>query len=88
LIEIISELSRLVSLTFRLFGAVFAGGVLLIVFSFLIAVLLPVPIYFLELFVGGIQAYVFAILTIIYASQAVVHHGDEEHGEHGSGGHH
>lgn len=90
LIEIISELSRIVSLTFRLFGAVFAGGVLLIVFSFLIAVLLPLPIYFLELFVGGIQAYVFAILTIIYASQAVVHHGDEEHGEHGhsSGGHH
>ncbi|MBO9309169.1 MAG: F0F1 ATP synthase subunit A [Chloroflexi bacterium] len=90
LIEIISELSRIVSLTFRLFGSVFAGGVLLIVFSFLIAVLLPVPIYFLELFVGGIQAYVFAILTIIYASQAVVHHGDEEHGKHahGSGGHH
>lgn len=92
LIEIVSELSRLVSLTFRLFGAIFAGGVLLIVFSFLIAFLLPIPIYFLELFIGGIQAYVFAILTIIYASQAVVHHGDDDHGEHGeshgSGGHH
>jgi F0F1-type ATP synthase membrane subunit a len=91
LIEIISELSRIVSLTFRLFGAVFAGGVLLIVFSFLIAVFLPIPIYFLELFVGGIQAYVFAILTIIYASQAVVHHGDDDHGHdeaHGNGAHH
>lgn len=87
-IEIVSELSRLVSLTFRLFGAIFAGGILLVVFSFLIAFLLPIPIYFLELFIGGIQAYVFAILTIIYASQAVAHHGDDEHGHDESGGHH
>lgn len=87
-IEIVSELSRLVSLTFRLFGAIFAGGILLVVFSFLIAFLLPIPIYFLELFIGGIQAYVFAVLTIIYASQAVAHHGDDEHGHDESGGHH
>lgn len=90
LVEIISEISRIVSLTFRLFGAVFAGGILLVVFSFLIAFLLPLPIYFLELFVGGIQAYVFAILTVIYASQAVVHHGDDDHGHddgHGNGHH-
>lgn len=80
LIEIISELSRLLSLTFRLFGAVFAGGVLLIVFSFLMAFIVPIPVYFLELFIGGIQAYVFAMLTFIYASQAVVSHHDDDHG--------
>lgn len=80
IIEIISELSRLVSLTFRLFGALFAGGILLIVFSFLVAFFAPVPIYLLELVIGGMQAYVFAILTIIYASQAVIsHHHEEEH---------
>lgn len=61
---------------------------MLVVFSFLIAFLLPIPIYFLELFIGGIQAYVFAVLTIIYASQAVAHHGDDEHGHDESGGHH
>ncbi|RPI92601.1 MAG: F0F1 ATP synthase subunit A, partial [Chloroflexi bacterium] len=82
LIEIISEISRLVSLTFRLFGALFAGGILLVVFTFLVAFILPVPIYVLELVIGGMQAYVFATLTIIYASQAVIsHHGDEHTAE-------
>jgi F-type H+-transporting ATPase subunit a len=85
LIEIVSELSRLVSLSFRLLGSMFAGGILLAVMSFLVAGLLPVVFYFLEIFFGLIQAYVFAILTVMYASQAVTaHHGDdhEEHGEH------
>jgi F-type H+-transporting ATPase subunit a len=86
-IEIVSELSRLVSLTFRLFGSVLAGGILLIVLSFLVAFLVPLPIYFLELFVGGIQAYVFATLVIIYASQAE-YHGDHGNGDHGHDDHH
>ncbi|HRE48278.1 MAG TPA: F0F1 ATP synthase subunit A [Aggregatilineales bacterium] len=86
IIEILSEISRLVSLTFRLFGALFAGGILLIVFSFLVAFIAPVPIYLLELVIGGMQAYVFATLTIIYASQAVVsHHGDDHGDGHGDG---
>jgi len=84
LVEIISEISRIVSLSFRLFGNIFAGGVLLIVMTFLVAGFLPSVFYFLEIFVGAIQAYVFATLTIIYASQAVVgHHSDDEHDEHG-----
>jgi F-type H+-transporting ATPase subunit a len=88
LIEIISEISRLVSLTFRLFGALFAGGILLVVFAFLVAFILPVPIYILELVIGGMQAYVFATLTIIYASQAVIsHHGDEHTVEPGEAAH-
>jgi len=82
LIEIVSELSRLVSLSFRLLGSMFAGGILLAVMSFLVAGLLPVVFYFLELFFGLIQAYVFAILTVMYASQAVTAHHADEHEEH------
>src|SRR5258706_8863286 len=81
--DIISELSRLISLSFRLLGNVFAGGVLLAVMTFLVAGVLPVAFYGLELFAGAIQAYVFAILTVMYASQAVfAHHAEEEHEEH------
>jgi F-type H+-transporting ATPase subunit a len=82
LVDIISELSRLISLSFRLLGNVFAGGVLLAVMTFLVAGVLPVAFYGLELFAGAIQAYVFAILTIMYASQAVFAHHAEEHEEH------
>ncbi len=81
LVEIISELSRLVSLSFRLFGSIFAGSILLIVLSFLTAFLVPLPIYFLEIVIGMMQAYVFAILTIIYAQQAVTSHHEGEHAE-------
>jgi len=83
LVEIISELSRLVSLSFRLFGNIFAGGVLLIVMTFLVAGVLPSVFYFLEIFVGLIQAYVFSVLTIIYAAQAVTPHHEEESETHG-----
>jgi len=82
LVDIISELSRLISLSFRLLGNIFAGGVLLAVMSFLVATVLPVAFYGLELFAGAIQAYVFAILAVMYASQAVVAHGGEGHEEH------
>ncbi len=78
LVDIVSELSRLISLSFRLLGNMFAGGVLLAVMTFLVAFVLPIVFYGLEIFVGLIQAYVFAILTVMYASQAVfAHHGDE-----------
>jgi F-type H+-transporting ATPase subunit a len=89
LLEIISELSRIVSLTFRLFGNIFAGAILVIVLSFLMGFLLPVPFGFLELFVGAVQAYVFATLTMIYASQAMTsHHHDDDHGHDDHGGDH
>jgi F-type H+-transporting ATPase subunit a len=81
LIEIASELSRLVSLTFRLFGAITAGGILLVVLTFLVAFMIPMPIYILELVIGSLQAYVFASLTMIYASQAVISHHSDEHGD-------
>jgi F-type H+-transporting ATPase subunit a len=80
LIELISELARIISFAFRLFGNVFAGGVLLLVFMFLTPLLLVVPIYALELFVGIIQAFVFAILILAFMTLALTPlHGEDDH---------
>lgn len=78
-LEFVSELSRMVSFTFRLFGNVFAGEVLLLMMSFLVPFLLVDVFYGLEMFVGLIQAFVFAMLTLVFAVTAVSHHGGEEH---------
>ncbi|PLX28220.1 ATP synthase F0 subunit A [Candidatus Parcubacteria bacterium] len=80
IIEIISEVAKVVSLSLRLFGNIFAGEVLISVISALVAALVPTPFMMLELLVGLIQATVFAMLTIVYltvASEAP--HGAEEH---------
>ena len=79
ILEFVSELSRMVSFTFRLFGNVFAGEVLLMMMSFLVPFLLVDVFYGLEMFVGLIQAFVFAMLTLVFAVTAVSHHGGEEH---------
>ncbi len=71
LIELISELARLVSFSFRLFGNIFAGKTLLLVAMFFVPYILPVPIYAYELFVGLIQAAVFAILTLFFIKLAI-----------------
>jgi F-type H+-transporting ATPase subunit a len=71
LIELISELARLVSFSFRLFGNIFAGKTLLLVTMFFVPYILPVPIYAYELFVGLIQAAVFAILTLFFIKLAI-----------------
>lgn len=85
LLELVSELARIISFTFRLFGNIFAGEVLLFMMSFLIPFLLVDVFYALELFVGLIQAFVFAMLTLVFGVLAVTSHGD--HGaEHGHGG--
>jgi F-type H+-transporting ATPase subunit a len=93
-IEVVSELSRIVSLSFRLFGNVFAGEVLLgvmytianiIKFS-VVGLLIPVVFLYLEVLFGFIQALVFALLTMIYIVLASSHEGEEEHGPvHGHG---
>ncbi len=87
LLELVSEFSRIVSFTFRLFGNIFAGEVLLLMMTFLVPFVLTDVFYGLELFVGLIQAFVFAMLTTVFAVTAVSHHGDdhheEDHGEHG-----
>ena len=78
LIELVSELSRLVSYSFRLFGNVFAGEVLLAVATFFVPYLLPVPLMGFELFIGFVQAAVFALLTLFFIKLAVA----DPHGEH------
>jgi F-type H+-transporting ATPase subunit a len=79
LFEIISEFAKIISLSFRLFGNMFAGGVLLAVMSFLVAFLLPMVFVGLEVVVTTIQAYVFATLTLVFSAQAMEgHHGDDE----------
>lgn len=77
LLEIVSELSRLLSFSFRLFGNIFAGEVLLLVISFLIPYLVPIPFLGMELFVGFIQALIFSMLTLVFLTMATQVHGEE-----------
>lgn len=87
-IEVITEFSRIISLTARLFGNVFAGEVLLLLMYtvagglrwFVIPFLFPIVFIGLELLLGFIQATVFALLTVIYISLASGGHGDDDHG--------
>lgn len=71
IIELLSELARLISFSFRLFGNVFAGKTLLVVAVFFVPFILPVPILAFEVFVGFIQAFIFAILTLFFIKLAV-----------------
>lgn len=79
IIETISEFAKVLSFAFRLFGNIFGGQVLLFVMAFLVPWFLPVPFYGLEIFVGFIQAFVFAMLTLVFLSVAVVSHHEDEH---------
>ena len=79
LLEIISEAARLISFTFRLFGNIFAGEVLLIAMAFLLPLIGIIPFLGLELFVGLIQAFIFSILTLVFAALASTGHDTEHH---------
>jgi F-type H+-transporting ATPase subunit a len=81
--ELISELGRLISFSFRLFGNVFAGSVLLAVFAFLLPVVATVIFIPFEIFVAVIQAYVFAFLTLLFMTVATTSHSQHEHDEEG-----
>ncbi len=84
LLEVISELSKILSFSFRLFGNIFAGSVILFVIGFLIPVFVQTIFLGLELFVGFIQALVFGMLTMVFMAQATQGHGghhEEESGE-------
>ncbi len=91
-LELVSELVRLLSFTARLFGNMFAGEVVILMFIFLVPGAIPVIFYGLELFVGIIQAFIFAMLTLVFGMMAVAHgeaHGSgeahrAEEGERGS----
>lgn len=79
ILEIISEMSKVISFAFRLFGNIFAGEVLLTVMAFLMPFIVPLPFLMLELFVGFIQALVFSMLTAVFLNVAVSH-GEASHG--------
>lgn len=72
-LEIISDISKVISFAFRLFGNIFAGEVLLAVMAFLMPFIAPMPFLALELFVGFIQALVFSTLTAVFVNVAVSH---------------
>jgi F-type H+-transporting ATPase subunit a len=78
-LELISEIARILSFTFRLLGNIFAGSVLLLVMTFIIPFFVPMPFLGLELFVGFIQALVFAMLALVFMNMAMQSHDD--HGE-------
>ncbi|WP_448575104.1 F0F1 ATP synthase subunit A [Thermomicrobium sp.] len=86
-IEIISELSRIVSLSFRLFGNIFAGETLLTVMYGIanaikitvVGLVIPVIFLYLEVLFGFIQALIFAVLTLIYIALASAHEHEEGH---------
>lgn len=69
-LELISEFAKVISFSFRLFGNIFAGEVLLTVIAFLMPLFAPLPFLGLELFVGFIQALVFSMLTSVFLSVA------------------
>jgi len=79
LLEIIGEFAKIASLSFRLFGNIFAGEVLLASMAALFAYILPTPFLFLEIMIGVIQALVFSMLTLVYFTIASEDH--EEHNE-------
>lgn len=80
LFEIVSEFAKMISLSFRLFGNIFAGQLLIFIITFLVATLLPAAVYGLEFAVGLIQALVFGMLTLVFSAQAMVSHDHDDHG--------
>lgn len=79
ILEIISEVAKIISFAFRLFGNIFAGEVLLMAMMFLIPLIGIIPFLGLELFVGVIQAFIFAMLTLVFAAAASVSHHQDAH---------
>lgn len=77
LLELVSEVAKVVSFSFRLFGNVFAGEVLLIVIASLVPFIAPLPFLFLEIFVGLVQALVFSLLTLVFLTIATVEHAHD-----------
>lgn len=70
-IELFSEVARLISYSFRLFGNIFAGEVMILVIQHFVPMVLPVPIMAFEVFVGFMQAAIFALLTLFFVKMAV-----------------
>jgi len=80
LLEIVSELSRLISFSFRLFGNIFAGSILLAVFAFLLPAVANIVFIPFEIFIAGIQAFVFAFLTLLFLELGTTSHDHHDEG--------
>jgi F-type H+-transporting ATPase subunit a len=79
IMEFVAEAARLVSFTFRLFGNILAGEILFLVVIFLLPLVFLQFVYFMELFVGAIQAFIFAMLTLVFGVIAVAApHGEAD----------
>lgn len=78
ILELVSEFAKIISFSFRLFGNIFAGEVLLVVTGFLAPFIAPLPFLMLEIFVGFVQALVFAMLSMVFISIAISHHETAE----------
>ena len=72
LLELVSEFAKFLAFSFRLFGNIFAGEILLTVMLHLVPYFIPLPFLFLEIFVGFIQAAVFAMLTLVFLKMAML----------------
>ncbi|MEI7765100.1 MAG: F0F1 ATP synthase subunit A [bacterium] len=82
LLELLGEFAKIASLSFRLFGNVFAGEVLLASMGAIFAYVVPGPFLFLEVFVGLIQALIFSLLATVYFTIASQDHGEHDESEH------
>ena len=78
LLEGLSEFIKIIAFTFRLFGNIFAGEVMLVVLTFLVPLVLTIPFLGFEIFVGAVQAFIFFILSIAFYNVAVTSHSHEE----------
>lgn len=79
LLELVGEVTKVVSLSFRLFGNIFAGEVVLATVSSIFAFIIPLPFYFLEIIVGFVQAAVFMMLTLVFMVLLSEKHATSEH---------
>ena len=87
-IEIISHFSRVLSLSLRLFGNVFGEELVIVILFGIVPFLIPLPMMFLGIITGGLQAFIFVLLSIIYLQGAVaVEHHEDEHGHDAPHGH-
>jgi F-type H+-transporting ATPase subunit a len=78
ILEILDELTKVLSFSFRLFGNMFGGEVLLIIMAFLVPYVASLPFLLMELFIGFIQAFIFAVLTTAFLGRATTRHGYEQ----------
>ena len=88
IVEFFSELARIISFSFRLFGNIFAGEVLILVVTYFLPLVAPVPVMMFEIFVGFVQAAIFALLTLFFIKLAIQEPHSTSSGQaHGAGAH-